>query len=274
MRTSDWGYAGFLLLLAVFIWTRDLRWASGAEDTVPILAGIPLFIWLGWPWRMREDRQELPMDWLGAAAMVFALGLLANLTFLLALSWIFCVWAWMKARIAPAQLQGARKLLVLPLLAFPWVTLDCEPVGWAFRLSGAWVTGHFFSAAGFDVVRHGTLLTIAGHPISVEAACSGLNALQSMLIAGSMLAFILLGHQWHYWWNLPVLVAMAWVANTIRIIVLSFAAVSVSPEFSNGPFHEWSGWGVLCVMFLLCWFIFSLQRTATPAVAARTAKAV
>ena len=82
-----------------------------------------------------------------------------------------------------------------------------------------------------------------------------------MLIAGSMLAFIFLGKQPNYWRNLPALVALAWLANTFRILTLCIAALSAGPEFAQGVFHTWGGWLVLVLMFLLCWPLFAFQRT-------------
>ena len=264
MTGKDYGFASLLTALAVFIWVRDLTWVSAADDALPILAGLPLFIWLGWPWHFTNSPFRVRGLFLALAAPTFVIGVVTKLTLLLALSWIFLLWGWLRERLSEEALPAVRKLLVLPLLAFPWITLDFESLGWLFRLSASWVVAHLFSLMGFGVIQNGTNLLVQGLPISVEAACAGLNTLQSTLIAGSTLAFIFLGRQRNYWWNLPALVAIAWLANTARIFTLVVAALTAGPEFSQGLFHTWGGWLVLVLMFLLCWALFALQR-ARPA---------
>jgi exosortase len=109
-----------------------------------------------------------------------------------------------------------------------------------------------------DVARDGTLLSVQGLPVSVEAACSGLNTLQAMLIAGTLAAYVQIGDRKHYWWHLPALVAVAWLANTLRILVICVMALSAGPELASGSFHFLGGWAVLCGMFCICWIIFHL----------------
>jgi len=104
---------------------------------------------------------------------------------------------------------------------------------------------------------------VQGLPVDVSAACSGLNVLQSMLIAGSTVAYIVLGHHPRYWFNIFLLIVFSWLANTIRIVAICIAALTLTPEFAAGLFHLWGGWLVLFLMFFLCWPIFSLQKTGS-----------
>jgi exosortase/archaeosortase family protein len=267
MTRKDQSFLGLLAILAVFIWARDRRWATEAADTLPVLAGIPLCIWLGWPWKFVHSAFKLSGRFIIAAVVLFVAGILFELTLLLALGWTSLLWSWLSVRIEPESLPAVRRLMVLPLLSFPWITLDfAQTIGWNFRLSGAWATSHLFSLLGLSVTQDGTSMTLQGQLISVEVACAGLNTLQATLIAGSMLAFIFIGHRSRFWWNLPLLVVLAWCANTLRIIVLCIAVLTISPEFAEGIFHKWGGWGVLVLMFLLCWPLFAMQsgKRATP----------
>lgn len=145
-------------------------------------------------------------------------------------------------------------------MAFPWIALNAESVGWWFRYSGAWTTAYLFETLGANVQQVGTNLLINGTPISVEAACAGLNTLQTMLIAGTVVAYALLGNTSRYWWSFPQLIAITWVANTLRIIVISFIGLVISVAFAMGAFHTWGGWLVVTITFGLCWLIFSLQE--------------
>lgn len=252
-----------LAILAAFIWLRDLSWSSTFDDTIPILVGIPLFYWVGRPWHLSIPHERLPASALIGTAILILLGVLANSTFLLTVGWVFLLWKWLSLRTPRTEHSKLIKLLVLPLLSFPWITLDAQPVGWWFRLTGAQATGALYSLLGLDVKVEGTQLLINGLPISVEAACSGMNTLQSLLIAGSLLAFLYLGETSRYWWNLPLLVVIAWLANTLRIIILSGVALAVSPAFALGAFHLWGGWLVLVVMFFMCWVVFWMQESTS-----------
>jgi len=255
MNTRDRGILAVLVVLAAFIWLRNRSWLDSSENSLPILAGLPVFIWLGSPWKWRSEPAELPLS----GVIGFLLGIILEMTLLLTLAWTVVLWCWLSRRIVSTSLDNLRKLMVLPLFSFPWILLDFERIGWWFRLSGAWFVEKVFLLLQFDVTRQGTDVVVQGLPMSVEAACSGINALQSMLIAGTVLAFIFLGRSTRYWWNLPVLVVMAWMANTLRILVITVAALAVSPAFAMGTFHNWSGWLVLCLMFCLCWLVFMLQ---------------
>lgn len=183
----------FLGLLAIFIWIRDVSWTSGYDDTLPILVCLPLFAWLAAPWVWKVPPTPLSAPWMITATAFFVLGSALSSTFLLALGWSCFLWTWICAFVGPSMLPHLKKLMVLPLMAFPWIALDAERIGWYFRLTGAAVTEAFFSLTPIQVGREGTLVTLNEHVISVESACSGLNTLQSMLIAGTVVCYTLLG---------------------------------------------------------------------------------
>ena len=260
MKVKDYVILASLLLLAIFIWLRQKTWITSYDDTLPILIALPLFWWLGTPWRFREDQAPLSLPKVILSVVLFLIGILTNLTIILAIAWTLLLWTWLSSRTLPETHPSIKKLLILPLMSFPWISLDADRIGWWFRLSGAHITAQIFALTGFNVIQEGTNLMINNVPISVDVACAGLNTLQSMIIAGSIVAYIFLGNSTLYWWNLPLLVVMAWIANTLRIILLSAAALIISPEFATGSFHTWGGWGVLILMFLLCWLLFSLQK--------------
>lgn len=260
MKKNDWIILISLILLAAFIWLRDTSWMSSSDDTLPILIALPVFVWLGWPWVFQEESGPISFKQILGAIFILLAGIALNLTILLAIGWTWLIWIWLSNRLISPKKSTLSKLLILPLMAFPWVSLDAVQLGWWFRLSGAWVTAKVFAALGANVNQEGTQLLINSLPVSVEAACAGLNTLQSMLIAGSVVAFVILGETNRFWWNIPLLVVMAWIANTIRIIVLVFAALLVDSTFALGAFHTWGGWLVLILMFGFCWFVFALQE--------------
>lgn len=263
MKFKDWLWLVALAAFAALIWGRDRSWVGNAPEVLPILGALPVFLWLGAPWRFTVAPFAINMTTLAVAVILFVLGTVCNLTLLLALGWALAVWSWLQLRLEPGDRQRVFRLLALLVMAFPWVTLDAGQVGWWFRLSAAWVTEQFYTLLGLVVTRDGTFLKVQGLPVSVEAACSGLKALQAMLIAGTMLAYIQLGRNRLYWWSLPLLILLAWVANTARVLMLTAAALTFGTEFAEGWFHAWGGWFVLMVMFTLCWLSFALLQWQT-----------
>jgi len=260
MTPKDRAFLSLLGVLTAFIWLRNLGWVSTFDDTLPVLIAIPMFFWIEWPWKFTDQSFQPSQNLLIAFGVLFFFGIFLDVTFFLAVGWTLLLWAWISKRVDSSFHSRLKKLLILPLMAFPWVTLDGYAIGWYFRLTGASVAGTVFELIGFPVVIDGTQMVINNIPLSVEAACAGLNTLQSMLIAGSALAYLLIGDRNRFWWNIPMLFVMAWLSNTLRIIFICGAAVWISPEFAMGPFHDIGGWLVLVIMFVLCWGLFYLQQ--------------
>jgi exosortase/archaeosortase family protein len=279
VKRGDAAFLAALALLGAFIWLRDRSWLAAPADTLPILVGLPLFAWLGAPWRRSAaaapSRRAMMMAGIGIA--LFPLGVLADSTTLLALGWTLLLGSWCEMR-RPNASRATPQLLVLAFISFPWIANDFERLGWWFRLSGAAAVGRALTALDFAVVRQGTFLTINGFSVSVEPACSGLNGLQSLLLAGVVVAYVKLKHTRWFWWNLPVLVAAAWLANFLRIFSAAIFGAKLDPAVALrwiGPMHTVSGWLALCGMFVVCWLLISgwerLSRREVRAPGARTA---
>lgn len=267
MKAKDYGWLAGLLGLAAFVWLRDRSWLGAVEDTLPLFAAPVLFFLLagGVPAFSRSpEAAQASTARLGVAGLLLVLGLALNITLLLALAVTLFLAEWLRTRVAPAYWPVLRRLLVLVLLAFPWLSEDVPQLGWWFRLSAAWTAAQIFQLIGFAVVRDGTGLTVQGLPVAVTAACSGLTALQAMLVAGTVLAFSQLGDRRWYWHAVGLLPFVAWTANTLRVMMLSSVALTYGTSAAQGWFHEWGGWTVLVSMFALCWGVFAAARRWLP----------
>jgi len=237
-----------LAVLAAGIWLRELPGKDTADSVLPLLAAFPLYIWLGWPWKWsRTAAVCIPRTVIAGIALTL-LGVTADSTLLLAAGWVAFLAAFQSAFLANAP----SRLLILPFLGFPWVTQNLESLGWLFRYTGAATVQFLFTVLGFTVHREGTLLLIRDMPLSVEPACAGLNVLQSTLLVGALMICMRAPRGRFFWIAFASLVPLAWVANTLRIFVLGCAGLLCGPDFAMGWFHQWGGWLVLCVMFLLC----------------------
>lgn len=252
LAQGDLVYLGCLAVAGLGIWVWDTAWLSAPEETLAILAVVPLFVWLGAPWRIRLASGPLPLGPLVGAALLATAGLVLDTTILLAAAWTFALWVWLKNRVS-ADATLLRRLAILPVMAFPWVALDLTPVGWWFRLSAAWVVDHAYGAMGFSVLREGTNLLVRNIPIDVAAPCSGLNSLQAILMGGLVLTWMEFGRSRAYWWIVASLPLLAWVVNTVRVCSVVALAVGLGPEAANGSLHQLGGWAVVLVVFGAWW---------------------
>lgn len=266
MKPRDYCWLAAIAALGAFIWLRDTSWSSDAGDALPILAALPLFAWLGAPWKFVNAPCKISFNDLATVCISLIAGALADLSVLLAIGWTLLLWSWLRSRLAAAQCAIVRRLLILPILAFPWIAREGQPLGWWFRLSAAVSAQALFSGIGFNVAREGTNLLVQGAPVAVAPACAGLGTLQAMLIAGCVPAFFSFGEKGgvKYWTSLFVLLVMSWLANTLRIITIAAAAVSFGSDFAMGPFHDAGGLFVLFAMFCLCCAAFSFARKFAP----------
>ncbi len=258
----DWLWLTMFMAAGTFIWLRDQTWMAAAGEVLPVLAALPLFWWCGRPWQWRREiNRNSCREWFLLALLVWVAGITLNLIVLLSLAWTIAAWGFLATRLEEKSLSSTARLLPLLWLAFPWLALEGDWIGWYFRLSAAGATQAIFGALGFDVVRQGVVVSVQGLPISVDAECSGLKVLQAMLMAGLAVAHRRFGTSAMYWWTLPVLVAAAWCANTLRILMVSVAALSFGTTFATGSFHFLGGWLLLVLMFACCLLLFSgLER--------------
>jgi len=248
--------------LGAWVWLRHPLGES-PQDLWPALLAFPLYAWLArpWPWRNRSAR--LPVARLGMTVGVTVLGLALDHTLLLAVGWVLAWRAWLGSQLEPGAAAASWKPMVLLVAGFPWLALEGQAIGWWFRFSGAGAAEVWFSLLGFAVERDGTFLTVQGMPLAVDAACSGLNALQSMLVAGTVLAWLVLPGK-RFWWGVVLLPVLAWLANVLRIIMLGMVGLSFGSESAMGWFHDWGGWAVLLMMFVLCSMVFNLMARSDP----------
>ena len=238
MKTQSKAPAGLLLLaiLGAGWWAASGRGVAAMEQAG---AAVAAFL-AAWRWRSQAAR---PLTGADAGALAFAAAGLA------------LGWAWPAAlalaltlgRGEPAGLARWR-IAALGALAAPWIAADAVALGWGFRYTGAWAAGGVFDLAGLAVTRSGTSLQIEDQPLAVDAACAGLDTLQSTLVAGLWLAETLRTPAG--WWRaVAMLPLLAWLANTARIVMLGAVAVTAGHEAAKGAFHEWGGLGVVVLVF-------------------------
>ena len=251
ISTSGKLVAAGLLAGAGLIWWRDTGWSKDAADTLPLAAGIPLAAWLGAPWRAPADAREsqLPMVWPILAGLAFAVAWILSSLTLLALAWTALGGYWMLRWYRPrADLIG---LLLILALSFPWMVMEWPQIGWWFRLSAAMATEGFFYLLQMPVSRNGTELLVLGETIRIEQACAGWNLLQLTLLAGVTIGLHDISQRRHFLLFLTLMPVLAWLANFLRIVILSALSLSCGVATAEGVWHGLTGLLVIAVVIIL-----------------------
>jgi hypothetical protein len=268
MTRHDLPILSALILLAVFIWTRDLRWATAPADAWPLLAALPVFWWLRRPWQRKPGvRAPLAPGLALLAGALLVSGLVAKSGALLAAGWTAMLWSWVSAVFVDPAEGPTRRLLALPLLAFPWLVTDfARVVGW-MRLTSATVTEKLLVWFSIPAERDGALLWGNGVRITIEETSVGANGPQIVLLAGTALAFLRLGRRPGYWWHLPVLALAAWLSATLHLLFASLAAGWVDAGAAGSGFGwmlEVSGWVSLLISLAFCHTVFGAMAHPAP----------
>lgn len=257
-RLSTFGLlsAAGLLVGAGLVWSRDTSWIGKSADMLPLAAGFQLAAWLGAPWSLTKDPLKIPpsVAWPILAGLVFlAAWILPSLT-LLALSWTAMAAYWMRRWCRPsADITG---LLLILVLSFPWMVIEWPQIGWWFRLSAAASVEGFFHLLQMPVQRQGTDLLVLGESIHIEQACAGWNMLQLTLLAGAAIGVHDISRRSRFLLFLLLLPALAWMANFLRILVLSALSLTYGLETAEGAWHGVTGLLVIVAVIgmakLLC----------------------
>jgi exosortase len=264
MRTADrWILAG-LVLAGLWIWLREPGAAKPLDETLPLLAALPLLAWFGAPWNLPAASVRLHRPSLAAAGLALVVGVVTGLQILLAAAWTALLWAWLQPRLTAEARVRVGRLLPLAILAFPWLSYDFPSLAWWYRLSAAWSVEQLFQLADLAVHREGTQLFIQQMPFDVTPACSGIKTLQALLVAGTALCFLQVGRRPFYWLTLLALPLVAWLANTLRVLAIIVAALTLGPESVEGWLHFAGGWVVLMVMFALTGLGLEVLRRLQP----------
>ena len=129
-----------------------------------------------------------------------------------------------------------------------------------FRLGSAQTVEAWWLLLGFPIERSGTLITIHNQHVDVTAACSGMELLGTLTIGG----ILLLSHNTTSWRsltrNLLVVVMIAWLANTLRLALLTAAVDIWSIERVEGMGHDGIGYIALGLSLGSIWLMSRSPR--------------
>ncbi len=165
--------------------------------------------------------------------------------------------------------------LAFMLLMVPLPAIIFNKIAFPLQLVASHVGESTISAMDIPILREGNVLILANAKLEVAEACSGIRSLVSLFALGVVFGYFVDERPWVRTAIALSAVPVAILANGLRVASAGVAAHNYGSAGVEGLFHEFSGWVVFIVAFLMM-FAFQrlLQRLLPPPVPVRAAEAV
>lgn len=265
VRTSSGELPGLVIVLLTlaalyyptFVWMynawneTDSNYSHGFW--VPLV--IAYFVWekrdifLAIP-RMEDSRGFI---WLGLGLFMHLSGLILDINFLSGLSLIPMAWGlilWYAGKYAWRE-SFWPSIFILFMVPLPYISEEFRAF---LQLKSAELSELVFRILGFNVMREGVTMDLGSFKLFVEAPCSGLNTVLSLVFVGSVVAYLAKGAWWRKVTLLMFAPIIAVAANVLRIVIIGLLGEFYGQEVAMGVFHKGSGmimYAVGLTLFLL-----------------------
>jgi exosortase len=191
------------------------------------------------------------------SVVVLAAGVLGSELFLTRVSMlgvlagaVLFVYGWQHLRVLAFPLGFLLLMIPIPSIVFNEIAFPLQLL--ASRFGEAVLT-----LAGVPVLREGNVITLSNTTLEVAEACSGIRSLISLLTLAIVYGYLVDRRSWARVALALASVPVAIVANGIRVAGTGIAAHFFGAEAAQGFFHEFSGWLVFIVAFVM---LFTVQR--------------
>ena len=223
---------------------------------------IPLALYLAWERRRRfaeTSNQPGPLGLVVVAGSIAVLlaGVLGSELFLTRISILGTVagsvlflFGWRRMKVLAFPIAMLFLMIPLPAIIFNQIAFPLQLL--ASRVGEATLT-----AAEIPVLREGNVLVLANTTLEVAEACSGIRSLVSLLTLGIVFGYFTDNRLWMRVVIALSTVPIAIVTNGGRVAGTGIAAHRFGPQAAQGFLHEFSGWMVFVVAFLM---MLALQR--------------
>jgi exosortase len=223
---------------------------------------VPIALYLAWERRHRFVDTVNSPSMAGLAVVVGSMlvllaGILGSELFLTRISLIGTLAG------ALLFLYGARRVRVLAfplaflLLMIPLPAIIFNQIAFPLQLLASRAGEYTLSSVDIPVLREGNVLILANMKLEVAEACSGIRSLVSLLTLGIMFGYFTDRRAWVRTTIALSTIPVAIIANGLRVAGTGIAAHQFGPVAAEGFLHEFSGWLVFIVAFLI---MMGLQR--------------
>jgi exosortase len=192
------------------------------------------------------------------ACLTFLLGKLAVEFFLMRISFVILLAAltWTFWGLNRLRTMAFPFLLLATMVPFPAIFYNTLAA--PLQLFASDISTRLAQAFGVSVYRDGNIIQLANTSLGVAEACSGLNSLSALLVAG-----LLVGHLMCTRLISQIAVVVMAIPTAIGVNILRVTGTALiadyNPEFAMGFYHSFSGWLVFLVGFGI---LYSLARAA------------
>lgn len=223
---------------------------------------IPIAVYFAWERRDKLAATPLQPSWFGLVVFAFGIlvllaGLMGSEFFLSRVSLIFTLagivlflFGWGHLRILAFPIGFLLLMIPLPAIVF-------NKIAFPLQLLASQVGESAISAANIPVLREGNVLVLANTSLEVAEACSGIRSLVSLITLGLVFGYFADPRGWVRALIVASTIPVAIVSNAARVAGTGILAHYYGPSAAEGFFHEFSGWIVFVVAFVM---ILAIQR--------------
>ena len=249
-QTIPWWICA-LGLLALYVPTivdlvRNI-WSTEEQSQGPIVLCICLWlIWRAWD-RIDESSTSSPRPVIGWVLMAIALllyvfGRSQRILSAQTLSAIFMLPSLLLLLRGPRQLKAAAFALFFMIFLVPLPATMVDAITQPLKLAVSSVATNVLFAAGYPIARTGVIVQIGQYQLLVADACAGLHTLFSLEAMG--LLYLNVVRHTSLVRNIVLailIVPISFMANVIRVMVLSLITYYFGDEAGQGFLHGFAG---------------------------------
>lgn len=147
--------------------------------------------------------------------------------------------------------------LAFMLLMIPLPAIIFNKIAFPLQLLASHVGEYSVRSLDIPILREGNVLILANAKLEVAEACSGIRSLVSLFTLGIVFGYFVDHRIWVRTFIALSAIPVAILANGLRVASAGVAAHNYGTAGVEGLFHEFSGWVVFVVAFLM---MFALQR--------------
>lgn len=147
--------------------------------------------------------------------------------------------------------------LAFMLLMVPLPAIIFNKIAFPLQLLASHVGESTISAMNIPILREGNVLILANATLEVAEACSGIRSLVSLFTLGIVFGYFVDRRHWARAVIALSAIPVAIIANGLRVASAGVAAHYFGSAGVEGLFHEFSGWVVFVLAFIM---MFALQR--------------
>ncbi len=245
-------------------WRDILSTAIGDPEASHVLLVPVVFAWLVWVRRQRLRLARPTGQWIGP--LLIALGGVISIygyTHTYGALWHGgSVLVVMGCALSVLGLDVLIKLLPAFIVLVFLVPMPLRlrlAIGLPLQEVSAAATHWVFQLLGETTQRSGNMISINGEPVTIIEACNGMRMVFTLVMVSYAYAF---GTPLHGYVRTLIILAspiLAIACNVVRLVPTIWMYGYASHEIA-GHFHDWAGWAMVGVAFLLLMGILQLLR--------------